>query len=52
MHVNATPAGGGVAEILKSLVPLMRGLGIDAEWYAIEPDESFFRVSKALHHCL
>ncbi len=52
VHVNATPIGGGVAEILKSLVPLMRSVGIDAEWYAIEPDESFFRVGKALHHCL
>ncbi|MFC1892943.1 glycosyltransferase [Chloroflexota bacterium] len=52
MHVNATPVGGGVAEILKSLVPLMRSVGLDADWYAIEPDESFFQVSKALHHCL
>ncbi len=52
VHVNATPVGGGVAEILKSLVPLMCSVGIDAEWYAIEPDESFFQVSKALHHCL
>lgn len=52
VHVNATPCGGGVAEILKSLVPLMRGVGIDAEWYALSPDDSFFRVSKMLHHCL
>lgn len=51
-HINATPEGGGVAEILKSLVPLMKGVGINAEWYALEPDESFFRVTKALHHCL
>ncbi len=52
LHVNATPDGGGVAEILKSLVPLMRSVGIDAEWYVAEPDESFFHVSKTLHHCL
>jgi trehalose synthase len=52
VHVNATPVGGGVAEILKSLVPLMRSAGIEAEWYTIEPDQSFFRVSKALHHSL
>ncbi len=52
VHVNATPAGGGVAEILKSMVPLMRNVGIDAEWYAIEPDNAFFRVSKTLHNCL
>ena len=52
VHVNATPVGGGVAEILQSLVPLMRSVGIDAEWYAIEPNDSFFRVGKTLHHCL
>ncbi len=52
VHVNATPVGGGVAEILKSLVPLMQNVGIESEWYAIEPDQSFFRVSKALHHSL
>ncbi len=52
VHVNATPVGGGVAEILKSLVPLMRSVGIDAEWYAIEPDDAYFRVGKTLHHCL
>ncbi len=52
VHINATPAGGGVAEILKSLVPLMRSVGIDADWYCIEPHKSFFRVSKKLHHCL
>ncbi len=52
VHVNATPAGGGVAEILQSLVPLMRSVGIEAEWYVIEPDSAFFRVGKNLHHCL
>jgi trehalose synthase len=52
VHINATPVGGGVAEILKSLVPMMQGLGLKAEWYVIEPDDSFFRVTKALHHCL
>lgn len=52
VHVNATPQGGGVAEILKSLVPLMCDVGIDAKWYAMSPDESFYRVSKMLHHGL
>jgi trehalose synthase len=51
-HVNATPQGGGVAEILKSMVPLMRDVGIDAAWYTLSPDGTFFRVSKMLHHCL
>lgn len=31
--INSTPRGGGVAEILKSLVPLMKGVGLKAEWY-------------------
>lgn len=52
VHLNATPVGGGVAEILRSLVPLMRSVGVEAEWYTIDPDESFFRVTKTLHHCL
>ena len=34
--INATPRGGGVAEILKSLIPLMKGAGIKARWYAID----------------
>jgi trehalose synthase len=52
IHINATPQGGGVAEILKSLVPLMRDIQIDAEWYTLSFNEPFFRVSKMLHHCL
>ncbi len=52
IHINATAQGGGVAEILKSLVPLMQGVGVQAEWYALLPDDSFFSVSKTLHHCL
>jgi hypothetical protein len=40
VHVNATPTGGGVAEILRSLVPMMRGLGIDASWWTLQPDET------------
>lgn len=41
-QVNATPRGGGVAEILKSLVPLMKGVGLKAEWYTIPSREDFF----------
>jgi len=52
IHINATAQGGGVAEILKSLVPLMQDVGIQAEWYALPPDDSFFSVSKNLHHSL
>ena len=52
VHVNATPTGGGVAEILRSLVPMMRGLGIDVNWWALEADEGFFTVTKRLHNGL
>jgi len=52
VHINATPQGGGVAEILNSLTPLLRSVGIDAEWYAIPPDESSVAITKSLHHFL
>jgi trehalose synthase len=51
-HLNATAAGGGVAEILRSLVPLTRGLGIDAGWYVLPPDDAFFAVTKQIHNWL
>ena len=51
-HVNATPRGGGVAEILKSLVPLMKGVGLKAEWYTIPPRNSFFKITKEMHNAL
>lgn len=50
--VNATPRGGGVAEILKSLIPLMKGIGIQAEWYTIPPREDFFKITKEIHNAL
>ncbi len=51
-HVNATPTGGGVAEILRSLVPLMNGAGLRASWFVIDPDPIFFSVTKKLHNGL
>lgn len=55
VHVNSTVHGGGVAELLKALVPYLRSLGIDAEWYAIDPEEagnSFFDFTNRLHNAL
>jgi len=52
VHINATPFGGGVAEILKSLVPMMNDLGLEATWYVLDPDEAFFDVTKKLHNGL
>lgn len=51
-HVNSAPRGGGVAEILKSLVPLMKGVGLEAEWYTIPPQNSFFEITKKMHNAL
>jgi len=50
--VNSTPRGGGVAEILKSLIPIMKGVGIRAEWYTIPPREDFFKITKEIHNAL
>jgi len=51
-HINATAFGGGVAEILGSLVPLMRDVGLEAEWQVIAADQEFFNVTKAFHNGL
>ncbi len=52
LHVSATPYGGGVAEMLRSEVPLLRDLGLDAHWNLIRGDDPFFAVTKALHNGL
>jgi len=52
VHINATAFGGGVAEILSSLVPLMQDVGLDAEWQVIEGSDDFFQVTKACHNGL
>ena len=52
VHVNATAYGGGVAEILQTLVPLMRDVGLDAGWQVIEGEDEFFEVTKACHNGL
>jgi trehalose synthase len=52
LHVSATPYGGGVAEMLRSKIPLLRDLGIDADWKLIQGDEAFFRATKKIHNGL
>jgi trehalose synthase len=52
VHVNSTRLGGGVAEILGRLVPIMNELGIKADWEVIEGDPDFFTTTKALHNAL
>ncbi len=52
LHVNATPNGGGVAEILQSAVPLLRALGREAGWQTIVAEPAFFAATKAIHNAL
>lgn len=52
VHVNPTAFGGGVAEILYTLVPLMRDAGLDAEWRLMRGSNEFFSVTKAFHNAL
>ncbi|HEY0192823.1 MAG TPA: glycosyltransferase [Kofleriaceae bacterium] len=51
-HVNSTARGGGVAEILQSLLCYARGFGIDTRWLVIEGTAEFFQLTKRLHHAL
>jgi len=51
-HVNSTSFGGGVAEILYRLVPLMCDVGLKAEWKVIKGSDEFFNVTKTMHNGL
>ncbi len=51
-HVNSTSFGGGVAEILHSMVPLMRDAGLDVHWEVIKGNFEFFRITKKIHNAL
>ncbi len=50
--VNSTKDGGGVAEILTRLVPLMRELKIDCSWKTIKGDPTFFNITKSMHNAM
>ncbi|MBN2455516.1 MAG: glycosyltransferase [Sedimentisphaerales bacterium] len=52
IHLNATYQGGGVAEILYSLVLLMNDVGIDAGWRILHGSQEFFEVTKSFHNAL
>jgi trehalose synthase len=51
-NVNSTARGGGVAEMLRSLIGYTRGADIDARWVVIEGDDEFFAITKRLHNRL
>jgi trehalose synthase len=52
VHINATAFGGGVAEMLQTLVPLMSDVGLLAEWQVIYGEGDFFEVTKSFHNGL
>jgi trehalose synthase len=52
LHINSTRAGGGVAEILQRMIPILEELGIDARWEVITGDERFFDITKKIHNAL
>jgi trehalose synthase len=52
LHVSATAFGGGVSEILYTMVPLMTDIGLDAHWQVILGREEFFNVTKLMHNSL
>ena len=51
-NVNSTCIGGGVAEMLQSIVPFAKGLGVDCRWFVIEGTNDFFTVTKKFHNLL
>jgi trehalose synthase len=50
--VNSTAVGGGVAEMLRRMVPLLNELGIQTEWAVIKGDDDFFEITKEFHNAL
>ena len=51
-NINSTARGGGVAEMLQSLLAYARGAGVDARWAVIEGDPEFFKITKRIHNHL
>lgn len=52
LHLNSTSFGGGVAELLSALVPLMNDVGLAAEWQVMRGSDEFYAVTKAMHNGL
>ncbi|UCG79538.1 MAG: glycosyltransferase [Nitrospirota bacterium] len=52
LHINSTKEGGGVAEILQRMIPLMADIGIDARWDVINGDDKFFDITKRIHNAI
>lgn len=52
LHVNSTKEGGGVAEILQRMIPLLKSMNIEARWEVITGDQTFFEITKKIHNAL
>lgn len=52
LHLNSTATGGGVAELLRSIVPLSNDLGVETDWLVMDATDEFFDVTKAMHNGL
>ena len=52
VHINSTKVGGGVAEILQRLIPLLNESGVKAEWQVVRGNDEFFHVTKSFHNAL
>ena len=52
LHVNSTAVGGGVAEILSRMVPLLNELGVETRWEVVKGGEAFYAVTKKIHNAL
>ena len=50
--MNSTATGGGVAELLQTLLAYARGVGIDTRWLVIDGDAGFFEITKRIHNHL
>ncbi|MEW6657269.1 MAG: glycosyltransferase [Thermodesulfobacteriota bacterium] len=51
-HINATPFGGGVAELLTRQIPILVAMGLQAEWRIIHGDQEFFTITKSFHNAM
>ncbi len=51
-NINSTRSGGGVAEVLSRIVPLLQQVGVDAHWNVIQGGQKFFQATKKVHNAL
>ncbi|HHD92114.1 MAG TPA: glycosyltransferase [Candidatus Portnoybacteria bacterium] len=52
LHINSTSNGGGVAELLRTQIPLEKSLGLKSSWLTIKAPEKFFKTTKKIHNLL